>query len=65
MLACGPSSKHSDPRVTPLALDVTSVDDIQRAAAQIGELDLLINNAGIAKYDDLTHSTLISHRRAF
>ena len=51
--------QHSDPRVTHLALDVTSVDDIQRAAAQIGELDLLINNAGIAKYDDLTHSMLI------
>jgi NAD(P)-dependent dehydrogenase (short-subunit alcohol dehydrogenase family) len=51
--------EHSDPRVTPLALDVTNVDDIQRAAAQIAELDLLINNAGIAKYDDLTRSTLI------
>lgn len=50
---------HSDARVTPIALDVTSADSIQRAAAQVGELDILINNAGIAKYDDLTNLSLI------
>jgi NAD(P)-dependent dehydrogenase (short-subunit alcohol dehydrogenase family) len=50
---------HSDRRVTPIALDVTNVDDIQRAAAQIEELDVLVNNAGVAKYDDLTSSNLI------
>ena len=43
-----------DERVTPLALDVTDRAQIQAAADQIESLDLLINNAGIALYDDLT-----------
>jgi len=45
---------HPDERVTPLALDVTDRAQIQAAADQIESLDLLINNAGIALYDDLT-----------
>jgi NAD(P)-dependent dehydrogenase (short-subunit alcohol dehydrogenase family) len=45
---------HSDPRVTPLTLDVTSTDQITAAADQVETLDILINNAGIALYDDLT-----------
>jgi NAD(P)-dependent dehydrogenase (short-subunit alcohol dehydrogenase family) len=44
----------ADERVTPLTLDVTSVEQIQRAAAEVDTLDLLINNAGIALYDDLS-----------
>ena len=43
-----------DERVTPLALDVTNRAQIQAAADQIESLDLLINNAGVALYDDLT-----------
>lgn len=35
---------------TPLRLDVTSADDIERAASEISRLDVLINNAAIA-YD--------------
>jgi len=35
---------------TPLHLDVTSADDIERAASGIGQLDVLVNNAAIA-YD--------------
>jgi NAD(P)-dependent dehydrogenase (short-subunit alcohol dehydrogenase family) len=44
---------HPDGRVTALTLDVTDATQIQAAAEQIGSLDLLINNAGIALYDDL------------
>ncbi|MGH3154689.1 MAG: SDR family NAD(P)-dependent oxidoreductase, partial [Streptosporangiaceae bacterium] len=42
---------HPDDRVTPLTLDVTSTAQTQAAVGQIGSLDILINNAGIALYD--------------
>jgi NAD(P)-dependent dehydrogenase (short-subunit alcohol dehydrogenase family) len=45
---------HPDPRVTPLTMDVTSTAQIQTAADQVGSLDILINNAGVALYDDLS-----------
>ncbi|HMD92315.1 MAG TPA: SDR family NAD(P)-dependent oxidoreductase [Trebonia sp.] len=45
---------HPDPRVTPVTLDVTDAAQIQAAAEQVGVLDILINNAGIALYDDLS-----------
>jgi len=44
---------NADDRVTPLTLDVTNAAQIQRAAAEIDSLDVLINNAGVALYDDL------------
>jgi NAD(P)-dependent dehydrogenase (short-subunit alcohol dehydrogenase family) len=47
--------QHSDKRVTPLTLDVTNASQIQRAAAAVDTLDVLINNAGIALYDDLSN----------
>jgi NAD(P)-dependent dehydrogenase (short-subunit alcohol dehydrogenase family) len=43
-----------DGRVTPVTLDVTDAAQIQAAAEKVGSLDVLINNAGIALYDDLT-----------
>jgi NAD(P)-dependent dehydrogenase (short-subunit alcohol dehydrogenase family) len=43
--------QHPDKRVTPLTLDVTSAEQIQRAVSKIDFLDILINNAGIAIYD--------------
>lgn len=49
------SFAHSDARVTPLNLDVTNASQIQRAAGAVDTLDLLINNAGIAIYDDLSN----------
>ena len=47
--------EHSDKRVTPLTLDVTNASQIQRAVGAVDTLDLLINNAGIAIYDDLSN----------
>jgi len=44
---------HPDPRVTPLALDVTDAAQVQAAAGQIESLDILINNAGVEQADDL------------
>src|SRR5579862_9445444 len=54
----------ADERVTPLTLDVTSAPQIQRAVDQVGALDVLINNAGIAAYDDLTNPDLIEQHLA-
>jgi NAD(P)-dependent dehydrogenase (short-subunit alcohol dehydrogenase family) len=45
---------HPDRRVTPLWLDVTDAAQIQAAAENVESLDILINNAGLALYDDLT-----------
>jgi NAD(P)-dependent dehydrogenase (short-subunit alcohol dehydrogenase family) len=51
-------------RVTPLILDVTSVSQIQRAVEQVDTLDVLINNAGIALYDDLSNLDVIERHLA-
>ncbi len=55
---------HPDPRVTPLMLDVTDSAQIQAAADQIGSLDILINNAGIAQYDDLADRAVLERHLA-
>jgi len=44
---------HPDRRVTPLTVDVTDLAQIQAAVDRVGTLDILINNAGVAPYDDL------------
>jgi NAD(P)-dependent dehydrogenase (short-subunit alcohol dehydrogenase family) len=45
---------HPDGRVTPLTLDVTDAAQIEAALERVESLDILINNAGIALYDDLS-----------
>jgi NAD(P)-dependent dehydrogenase (short-subunit alcohol dehydrogenase family) len=55
---------HPDPRVTPLPLDVTSAADIRAAAGEVESLDLLVNNAGIALYDDLSDRSAIERQLA-
>src|SRR6266446_775314 len=45
---------HVDGRVTPLILDVTNAEQIQEAVERVESLDILINNAGLALYDDLS-----------
>jgi NAD(P)-dependent dehydrogenase (short-subunit alcohol dehydrogenase family) len=56
--------QHSDKRVTPLTLDVTNAAQIQRAVGQVDSLDVLINNAGIAMYDDLSKPEVIEQHLA-
>jgi NAD(P)-dependent dehydrogenase (short-subunit alcohol dehydrogenase family) len=46
--------EHPDRRVVPLSLDVTDEAQIRAAAEKVESLDILINNAGVAPYDDLT-----------
>ena len=41
-------------RVTPLTLDVTDAEQIQRAVEAVESLDILINNAGVGLYADLS-----------
>jgi NAD(P)-dependent dehydrogenase (short-subunit alcohol dehydrogenase family) len=48
-----------DDRVTPLMLDVTDAEQIEQAVRQVGKLDVLINNSGIAPYDDLGDPAVI------
>jgi short-subunit dehydrogenase len=53
-----------DERVTPLTLDVTNPAQIEQAASEIDTIDLLINNAGIALYDDLSNFEVIERHLA-
>ena len=46
--------RHPDPRVMPVTVDVTSAAQIQAAVDRVESLDILINNAGLALYDDLS-----------
>ncbi len=55
---------HSDGRVTPLTLDVTYAAQIQEAVDKVESLDVLINNAGIAFYDDLSDRSALERHLA-
>jgi NAD(P)-dependent dehydrogenase (short-subunit alcohol dehydrogenase family) len=55
---------HSDGRVTPLTLDVTDAAQIQAAVERVGSLDILINNAGVALYDDLSDRAALEQHLA-
>jgi NAD(P)-dependent dehydrogenase (short-subunit alcohol dehydrogenase family) len=50
---------HPDGRVTPLTLDVTNAAQIQGAVESVESLDILINNAGLALYDDLSDRAVL------
>lgn len=49
---------HPDPRLVQLELDVTDVGSIARAAEIADDVDILINNAGIAMPSGLLHADL-------
>jgi NAD(P)-dependent dehydrogenase (short-subunit alcohol dehydrogenase family) len=55
---------HSDGRVTPLPLDVTDAAQIQGAVEIVDSLDILINNAGLALYDDLSDRAVLERHLA-
>lgn len=55
---------HPDARVTPLTLDVTDAAQIRQAVADVDALDILINNAGVALYDDLSDRSLLEQHLA-
>jgi NAD(P)-dependent dehydrogenase (short-subunit alcohol dehydrogenase family) len=55
---------HPDGRVTPLTLDVTNAAQIRAAVECVESLDLLINNAGLAQYDDLTDRSALEQHLA-
>src|SRR5271154_715264 len=54
----------ADARVTPLSLDVTNASQIQHAVGEVKTLDVLVNNAGIALYDDLSNFEVIEQSLA-
>jgi len=56
--------RNADERVTPLTLDVTSASQIKRAADEVATLDVLINNAGIGVFDDLSNPEAIERHLA-
>jgi NAD(P)-dependent dehydrogenase (short-subunit alcohol dehydrogenase family) len=55
---------HPDGRVRSLTMDITDARQIRHAAASVESLDLLINNAGVAVYDDLSDRSAIEHHLA-
>src|SRR6202049_4671961 len=55
---------HSDKRVTPLTLDVTDAAQTQAALERVASLDILINNAGMALYDDLSDRAALERHLA-
>jgi NAD(P)-dependent dehydrogenase (short-subunit alcohol dehydrogenase family) len=55
---------HLDGRVTPLTLDVTNAAQIQESVEKVESLDILINNAGLALYDDLSDRVALERHLA-
>jgi NAD(P)-dependent dehydrogenase (short-subunit alcohol dehydrogenase family) len=58
------SLAHPDGRVTPLTLDVTDAAQIDAAVEKVESLDVLINNAGLALYDDLSDRAVLERHLA-
>jgi len=55
---------HVDKRVTPLILDVTNAAQIQGAVESVETLDILINNAGLGFFDDLSDRAVLDQHLA-
>jgi NAD(P)-dependent dehydrogenase (short-subunit alcohol dehydrogenase family) len=56
----------TDPGVVPVALDVTDHDQVARAAAELGDVTVVINNAGVdGNLQVLGDSDLDAHRAEF
>jgi NAD(P)-dependent dehydrogenase (short-subunit alcohol dehydrogenase family) len=55
---------HSDRRVTPVTLDVTSAAEIRGAVEGVDSLDVLVNNTGLAELADLSDRAAIERHLA-
>jgi NAD(P)-dependent dehydrogenase (short-subunit alcohol dehydrogenase family) len=55
---------HPDARVTPLTLDVTDAAQIQAAVESVASLDVLVNNAGVGLYADLSDRAALEQHLA-
>ena len=55
---------HLDERVSAVVFDVTDTDEIRNAAEGVQSLDVLVNNAGIAIYDNLSDRTVLEQHLA-
>jgi NAD(P)-dependent dehydrogenase (short-subunit alcohol dehydrogenase family) len=55
---------NADERVTPILLDVTDRAQIDHAVEQVPSLDILINNAGVGLYDDLSDRAALEQHLA-
>jgi NAD(P)-dependent dehydrogenase (short-subunit alcohol dehydrogenase family) len=57
-------ASYSDERVTPLTLDITNAAHIQEAVEKVKNLDILINNASIARSFDVSDRAAIQEHLA-
>jgi NAD(P)-dependent dehydrogenase (short-subunit alcohol dehydrogenase family) len=55
---------HPDGRVTPLTLDITDEEQIQAAVGQVESLDVLVNNAGVALFNELSDRVALEQHLA-
>src|SRR6267154_6094623 len=55
---------HLDRRVTALTLDVSNAAQTQGAVERVESLDILINNAGLGLYDDLSDRAALERHLA-
>jgi NAD(P)-dependent dehydrogenase (short-subunit alcohol dehydrogenase family) len=55
---------HPDERVTTLTLDVTNAAQLQAAVERVESLDILINNAGLGLYADLSDRAALEQHLA-
>ena len=55
---------HSNGRVTPLTLDVSDAAHIRAAVERVESLDVLINNAGLSLYADLSERAALEQHLA-
>ena len=55
---------HPDGRVTPVTLDITDEEQIQRAVEQVEFLDVLVNNAGVALLNELSDRVALEQHLA-
>lgn len=58
-------AESADERIVPIELDVSDAASVARAARQAGDVDLLINNAGITFREPLSQQSMDKVRRIF